>query len=91
MPKKSVLITYLNGFIGRFHNRRIQCLIRKDGDYDVTFIKFSKEKYLKKDLKHFDKYIKKMGGYITYKHLRLSEEALFLLADGFITYKERNP
>ncbi len=79
---------FLDGFVGKFHNRRVRCFLRKDGDYTVIFIKFTKEKYTKKELKLFEKHIPRMGGTITYKYVRLSEQALITLAEGFIAYKE---
>jgi hypothetical protein len=81
---------FLDGFVGKFHNRRVRCFLRKDGDYTVIFIKFSKENYTKDELNQFQKYFIRLGGTLTYKYVRLSEQALITLAEGFIAYKEYN-
>lgn len=85
--KHRSLITYKNGFVSRFHNRRIVCMRRKDGDYDIQFVRCSQEKFTKKQLKHFYQHIKRMGVTITIAHVRLSEQALCLLTQGWINFQ----
>jgi len=87
--KPRLLTTYTNGFVCRFHNRRIECIRRKDGDYDVKFIRCSQEKFTKKGLKLFYGYIQKMGRTVTIAHVRLTEEALCLLSEGWFTYQTK--
>lgn len=87
--KPRSLITYNNGFVSRFHNRRIVCLRRKDGDYDIQFTRCSREKFTNKQLKHFYQHIKRMGTTITIAHVCLSEEALCLFTEGWINYQSK--
>lgn len=88
--KQEHITYYKNGFVARFHNRRIECLKREDNGYNVTFIRFSKDPTTPDQLKRFDKTISRMGGTITYVVVVLSEEALNLLSEGWFIHKH-NP
>jgi hypothetical protein len=78
--KKNIMCN--DGFITRLQNRRIICWKSGDSWY-MKFIRFHKED-ITSDAKYFDSCIKKMGGYITTKLLKVSEEAFInLIHMGF--------
>lgn len=84
--KKSRNTVYSNGFIARLHNRRIECFIRKDGNYTISFIKCNKGQCTIEDLQTFCRIISRSNRFITYISIRLSKEALCLLSEGFLYY-----
>lgn len=76
---------YADGFVCRLKDRRIICYkIENSDSYMIKFIRFTKEDMTKKDIKSFDKCIKKMSGYLTIKLIKISEEALIaIIHTGF--------
>lgn len=88
--KKEEITYYKNGFVARLHNRRIECLKRDDGGYNLIFIRFSKETFTQEQLNHFNVTKSIMGGTFTIAYVRLSEEALSFLSEGWILHNNFN-
>lgn len=86
MSNKSIQNTlFADGFVCKLKNRRIICYkIENSDSYMIEFIRFTKEEMTKKEIKSFNKCIKKMSGYLTIKMIKISEEALMaIIHTGF--------
>jgi hypothetical protein len=86
-PKKS-MSPYKNGFVGRLPNARITARKTKEGDWIIIFTRVSKNDWTKKQKNKFDKVVERFGIIYTEKHLRLSDDAFYIMSYGFYKYDE---
>lgn len=86
------ITVYNNGFVARFLNRRIECLLINDdsGDYEVRWIRASKDNPATEEelSKIFSHHFKKIGITVTVKRARLSKESIDILSSAWSAYNE---
>lgn len=77
------MVIYKDGYTVKMKNRRMTIRKTRQGDWIYTFTSFNTGKIIKK---HYDKIISRGNKHICVKWLRLSDEAMINLIDGYVHF-----